>query len=209
MRSCGGRAWITNSNPVGTLSGPSRNSFWTSSGPSLRFPHGICVAATISMRRLTVMLVLCLIGTAEFACSRRSARTVRLPTASDLNQRAARERGSARETGRPIESLKNTFSGSPESRAAGENTDVVSQAGDASSPSSGVGTSGAVSVETRYPSAQSGHTPQPPARGRVLSRAGDAVRGVGGAASAWVIVLCGLAAGLIVALLMRRAHDSA
>jgi hypothetical protein len=105
-----------------------------------------------------------------------------------------------------IESLKKKLQRVPEAaESPAGSAGTVSSSGDASNPAAGVGTSGALSVETRYPDSAS----QPPPRGRVLTRAGDAMRRAAGGMSLWVVGLCALAAALIVALLMRRPRHSA
>ena len=108
-----------------------------------------------------------------------------------------------------IESLKKKLQRVPESaEPAPAAAGAVSSSGDASNPAAGVGTSGALSVETRYP-AENSTASQPRPRGTILSRAGDAMRRAAGGMSLWVVGLCALAAALIVALLMRRPHHSA
>jgi hypothetical protein len=161
------------------------------------------------MRHAVVFVLLCIIATADIACSRRSPRAVRLPSTAEVarDNRAPRVRGTGDVKG-AIDALKKRLQqpSTPDSQT--EHPGAIAQSGDASTPGTGVGTSGTLSVETRYPAPPVGAS-HPTARGRVLSRASDAVRRVGGDASAWVIVLCALAAGLIVVVLMRRSHHSA
>jgi hypothetical protein len=162
------------------------------------------------MRRVVAILVLCLIASIEIACSRRTARAVRLPSASDVaGDQRHRTRLSADEMRDAIESLKSKLrdSGAPDESAAKETAGVVSQSGDASTPATGVGTSGALSVETRHPAPPDGAASEP--RRYALSRAGDALRRAAGGMSVWVIGLCAFAAALIVVLLMRQSHHSA
>ena len=157
--------------------------------------------------------MLCLIAFSEIGCSRRTARGVRLPSAAEFR----RDRGSARNSASTnemrgaIDSLRNKLQDAPQSSdtAAAEGTGVVSQSGGASTPSAGVGTSGALSVETRYPAESGSRASQPRSSGHLLSRTGYALQRAARGASAWVIVLCALAAGLIVLLLLRRSHTSA
>ena len=159
------------------------------------------------MRRAIFVFVLCFISAWEIGCARRTPRAVQFPSASHLtrNQRPARDSGASGNIREAIDSLKNKIQESTqpaESAQAG----VASQAGDASTPSTGVGTSGALSVETRYPaqSAQPGSAP----RGHLLRRTGDALQHLAVGASFWVIALCALAAGWIVALVLRRSNTS-
>ena len=162
------------------------------------------------MRRVVVLFVLCLITTAELACSRRTARAVRLPSTSGIARDARHHNRATGDMRDAIESLKNKLRASrePDEPAPEGTPGAVSQAGDASNPATGVGTSGALSVETRYP-APNGTASQAPARTHALSRAGDAVRRAASGMSVWVVGVCALAAALIVALLMRRSNSSA
>lgn len=157
------------------------------------------------------LLVLCLITTAEFACSRRTARAVRLPSTSDIARDARHHNRATGDMRDAIESLKNRLraSGEPDEPPAQGAAGVVSQSGDASSPATGVGTSGALSVETRYPAPPNGTASQAPSRTRVFSRAGEAIRRAAGGMSVWVVGLCAFAAALIVVLLMRGSNTSA
>jgi hypothetical protein len=162
------------------------------------------------MRRVVAILVLCLIASVEIACSRRTARAVRLPSATDVaRDQRDRTRLSANDMRDAIESLKNTLrdAGAPDESAGKETAGVVSQSGDASTPATGVGTSGALSVETRHPTPPEGTASEP--RRYALSRAGDALRRAVGGMSVWVIGLCTFAAALIVVLVMRQSHRSA
>ena len=160
-----------------------------------------------SVRRAVVIFVLCLISSSAIGCARRTPPAIHLPSATHVT----RDQGSARHSGSPteireaIESLKSKVQQLQTAEAV--EPGVASQAGDVSAPSAGVGTSGALSVETRYP-AQSAEQRSAP-RGPLLRRAGDALQQMPGAASFWVMALCALAAGLIVALLLRRSKSPA
>lgn len=162
------------------------------------------------MRRVLLVVILCLIVSAEIACSHRTAGPVQLPSMRSAvrQQEPRRPTDKLREA---IESAKKKLQGSPGSPAPAEATaEAVAASGDASNPATGIGTSGgALSVETRYPASPDNTASQPPPRRRALTRAGDAIRGAAEGASIWVIGLCALAAALIVALLMRRPRHSA
>ena len=161
------------------------------------------------MRRALLIFVLCLIWT-DLACSRRTARAVQLPSVNNVARNQQGPRGSSNEMRDVIESLKKKLQGSQASdESAKESAGGVSSSGDASNPATGVGTSGALSVETRYPAPPNSAASAAPPRGHALSRAGDAIRRAADGASLWVIGLCALAAALIVALLMRRSQHSA
>jgi hypothetical protein len=158
------------------------------------------------MRCAVVTFVLCLICSWEIGCARRTPRAIQFPSATHLtrDQRPARNPRSPNDIREAIESLKNKIQES--AQASNTHAGVASQSGDASSPSTGVGTSGALSVETRYP-AQSAQQGSPP-RGHLLRRTGDALQHMAGGAAFWVIALCALASGWIVALVLRRSNSS-
>ena len=161
------------------------------------------------MRRVLLAFVLCLIPSVELACSRRTA-PVRLPSANSLARDQGRDRASPGEMREAIESLRKRLQGARESAEPAEaSAGAVSSSGDTSSPAASAGTSGALSVETRYPAAQDSTASQTAPRGHVLTRAGDAMRRAADGMSLWVVGLCALAAALIVALLMRRPQNSA
>ena len=163
------------------------------------------------MRRAVPLLVLCFIAFSEVGCSRRTAR-VELPSvaAFSRDQRNTRNRGPANEMRDAIESLKNKVQASPEAgdTSASDRAGVVAQSGQTSTPAPGVGTSGSMSVETRYAGSHNS-APHASSRGHLLSRTGNALQHAARGASLWVIGLCALAAGLIVALLWLRPHSSA
>ena len=70
-----------------------------------------------------------------------------------------------------------------------------------------VGTSGVWSVENRYPVvAPNAASSGPPPRGRLLSRAGQAVRHAGGGSWTGALALCVLAAVIVAALVRRRSR---
>jgi hypothetical protein len=104
-----------------------------------------------------------------------------------------------------------------ESKRPGSGTDEQSKpvtlsrgrdAGDAKSVgTSGAGTSGALSVENRYPATPpSASSSNPPPGHHVLSRAGSVVRGAG--AGTWMGILCLIAGALVIALVLRRSRTA-
>ena len=142
---------------------------------------------------------------------------------------AKSEKGRAGEAARKmrnaIRTLKDKIAGGREKTAERDKSPAeVPADAPATPPASGavavkpgeVGTSGAWSVETRYPSppaiaaSSSGKTGGPQPRGRLLSRAGQAVRHVGGGSWGGVVALCAIAFALVAAALaVRRSRHSA
>jgi len=115
-----------------------------------------------------------------------------------------------------IRSLKNSL-GTDDAKADDATPDATGAAAIVPSGSgptnprggAGVGTVGVWSVETRYPApgAAPPGTPGPSPRGRLLSRAGQAVRHVTGGSWAGALVLCFLACVAVTALLLRRSRS--
>ena len=172
--------------------------------------------------------MLCLIAIALSGCARRSARAVQLPGAPGLtakSEKPSRTGEAARKMRDAIRSLKDKIgsrdkeSGASETGPADPPASPSTAAGavGTSTPKAGeVGTSGAWSVETRHPAppgtaaAQSGSQGGSPRQGRLLSRAGQAVRHVGGGSWGGVLALCVIALALVAAALaVRRSRPHA
>jgi hypothetical protein len=158
--------------------------------------------------------LLCLIVVAG-GCARRQGRTVRLPAAAATAK--ARGADSAKQMREAIRSLKNRL-GTEDAKAddaARDATGAPAIVPPGSGPTDprgrgGVGTGGVWSVETRYPAAPGAAAPGGPApspRGRLLSRAGQAVRRATGGSWAGALVLCFLACVAVTALLLRRSRS--
>jgi hypothetical protein len=167
----------------------------------------------MSLARL--ILVLCLIALTQAACARRSPRAVRTPSATAaVSGSSAQKSGGdpARQVRDAIRSLKERLKSKPEKA---EDPDAAPAAavvppGTVPSDPRNVGTSGAWSVETRYPIAQPGGSSGgggPPERNRLLTRAGRAARDAGGRTWAGAVALCVIAAALV-ALAIRRSRTT-
>ena len=163
------------------------------------------------MRTFCIATVLCVITLLGSACSRHTARAVRVPGDAAGAQKRGLQRGDAAKGVREaIQSLKERMGrgGAEDTAIAGGGSVTVTPppSGPGSVPPS-VGTSGATSVETRYPADPAGGGAQPTTQGRghLLSRAGAAVRGATG--GSWLgIAALFLIAGVVVWVLSLRRH---
>jgi hypothetical protein len=165
-------------------------------------------------RKLLIVL-LCLFALAQIGCARRHTRGPRLPGTSNVaaTSKAPRSSASTNQVRNAIRSLKERLGNEPGKTAEGAVepaapvSSVAATPGNAPSDPRSVGTSGVLSVETRYPAAQPGtQSNGPPPRGRLLTRAGDAVRRAGSSSWTWLAALCLAAGALVVALTLRRAR---
>ena len=167
------------------------------------------------MRKSFLITVLCVIALMGSACSRHTARAVRKP--GDSIGAGAQKRGLQR--GDPASGVRDAIRSLKERMGRGGADDTALAGGGSvtvTPPSSGsgsvpqsVGTSGATSVETRYPADPTGPGAQPPqGRGHLLSRAGAAVRGAAGGSWLGIAALLVIACAVIAALVVRRSRTT-
>ena len=159
--------------------------------------------------RAALLFILCLIAFTQAACARRTSRGVRLPFVAGAAQshKPARSGDAANRVRDAISSLKDRV----ESEGAVGVTDEGSQAvppapGPAAHDPKGVGTSGSLSVENRYPTPPGASSSGPQPGHRVLGRAGAVVQRAGGAS--WLAMLCLIAGALVIALVLRRSRTT-